>query len=117
MKSKQSFFNCSTPISVCHYSILGILPFFFVYSAAFLRIPRPIFLLFFACFGSENFLPAPNQHRSFVTCPGELGNTVHFPLLLAFSHIHSKTACRGFKSFCPCQKSQVSLLRCLTFFR
>ena len=105
MKSKQSFFNCSTPISVCHYSILGILPFFFVYSAAFLRIPRPIFLLFFACFGSENFLPAPNQHRSFVTCPGELGNTVHFPLLLAFSHIHSKTACRGFKSFCPCQKT------------
>src|SRR5699024_9231121 len=31
------------------------------------------------------------------------------------SHIHSKTACRGFKSFCPCQKSQVSLLRYLTF--
>ena len=27
----------------------------------------------------------------------------------------SKTACRGFKSFCPCQKSQVSLLRYLTF--
>ena len=31
------------------------------------------------------------------------------------SNIHSKTACRGFKSFCPCQKSQVSLLRYLTF--
>ena len=32
------------------------------------------------------------------------------------SHIHSKTACRGFESFCPCQKSQVSHLRYLTFF-
>ena len=31
-------------------------------------------------------------------------------------HIHSKTACRGFKSFCPCQKSQVSPLRYLIFF-
>ena len=45
----------------------------------------------------------------------EPDNTAHFPLSGAFSHIHSKTACRGFKSFCPCQKSQVSLLRYLTF--
>ena len=42
-------------------------------------------------------------------------STAPSPLSLAFSHIHSKTACRGFKSFCPCQKSQVSLLRYLTF--
>ena len=35
--------------------------------------------------------------------------------LLRPPHIHSKTACRGFKSFCPCQKSQVSLVRYLTF--
>ena len=32
------YFYCSTPISVCHYSILGILPFIFVYSAVSLRI-------------------------------------------------------------------------------
>ena len=38
------------------------------------------------------------------------------PLSLSCFYIHSKTGCRGFKSFCPCQKSQVSHLRYLTFF-
>ena len=61
------------------------------------------------------FPAAPNQHRSFVCFPGEPGNSGPPPLPGALPHIHSKTACRGFKSFCPCQKSQVSLLRYLTF--
>ena len=73
------------------------------------------FPLFFACFGSENFLPAPNQHRTFSYLWQELVNTGSSLLLAALPHIHSKTACRGFKSFCPCQKSQVSLVRYLTF--
>ena len=60
-------------------------------------------------------LTAPNQHRLFCDLRREPGNTAHFPLSGAFPHIHSKTACRGFKSFCPCQKSRASLLRCLTF--
>ena len=58
---------------------------------------------------------APNQHRLLATWPVERGNTGPHLLPGALSHIHSKTACRGFKSFCPCQKSQVSLLRYLTF--
>ena len=45
----------------------------------------------------------------------ERRNLVPPPLSVRCFHIHSKTACRGFKSFCPCQKSQVSLLRYLTF--
>ena len=73
------------------------------------------FPLFFACFGSDNFLPAPNQHHTFSYLRQESANTAPPPLPSAFSHIHSKTACRGFKSFCPCQKSQVSLVRYLTF--
>ena len=51
-------------------------------------------------------LEAPNQHHSFGTCSGEPGNTGLSPLPGASSHIHSKTACRGFKSFCPCQKQR-----------
>ena len=64
----------------------------------------PAFALFFACSGSENFLPAPNQHRTFSYLRQEPGNTGSSLLLAALPHIHSKTACRGFKSFCPCHK-------------
>ena len=46
---------------------------------------------------------APNQHHLFCGLRRELGNTAPPPFPGAFSHIHSKTACRGFKSFCPCQ--------------
>ena len=67
------------------------------------------------CFSSRNFLAAPNQHHLSSDLREESGNTAPSPLPAALSHIHSKTACRGFKSFCPCQKSQVSLLRYLTF--
>ena len=61
------------------------------------------------------FLTAPNQHRPLWDLRREPDDIGLFPLPGALSHIHSKTACRGFKSFCPCQKSQVSLLRYLTF--
>ena len=37
-------------------------------------------------------------------CGGNRVTPSPSPLLGALSHIHSKTACRGFKSFCPCQK-------------
>ena len=61
------------------------------------------------CKKLEKLLPeplaAPNQHHSFGTCSGEPGNTGPHPLPGTLSHIHSKTACRGFKSFCPCQKT------------
>ena len=65
----------------------------------------PAFALFFACSGSENFLPAPNQHRTFSYLRQEPGNTGSSLLLAALPHIHSKTACRGFESFCPCHKT------------
>ena len=80
-----------------------------------LRVPWPVFHPIFACFTPEIFLTAPNQHQLFSDLWWKSGNTAPPSLLAALSHIHSKTACRGFKSFCPCQKSQVSLLRCLTF--
>ncbi len=88
---------------------------FFVYSTANFKGEGDGIPAFFAYFGLQNFPAAPNQHRSFVTCFGKPGNTVPSPLPGALPHIHSKTACRGFKSFCPCQKSQVSLVRYLTF--
>ena len=53
------------------------------------------FPLFFACFGSDNFFPAPNQHRTFSYLRQEPGNTGSSLLLAALPHIHSKTACRG----------------------
>ena len=53
----------------------------------------------------KNFPAAPNQHRTFVACPREPANTGPPPLPTASSHIHSKTACRGFKSFCPCHRT------------
>ena len=46
---------------------------------------------------------APNQHRLSSAFSGEPPNTAPSPFSLACFHIHSKTACRGFKSFCPCQ--------------
>ena len=53
------------------------------------------FLPLFVCFGSDNFLPAPNQHRTFSYLRQEPGNTGSSLLLAALPHIHSKTACRG----------------------
>ena len=61
------------------------------------------------------FFTAPNQHRLFRAWLGKRRHLAPSPFPVRCSHIHSKTACRGFKSFCPCQKSQVSLLRYLTF--
>ena len=70
---------------------------------------------FFCLVCAAKFPAAPNQHRLFWDLRREPGDTGPSPFPSALSHIHSKTACRGFKSFCPCQKSQVSLLRYLTF--
>ena len=53
------------------------------------------FPLFFACFGSENFLTAPFQHHPLLDLRQEPDNTCPSPLPGAFSHIYSKTACRG----------------------
>ena len=64
----------------------------------------------------QKFFTAPNQHRLYSDLQEEPGNTAPPPFPGALPHIHSKTACRGFESFCPCQKSQVSLVRYLTFF-
>ena len=54
-------------------------------------------------FGVEN---SP-QHQTSTTLLGLVRENRPTPLLpplsAVFSHIHSKTACRGFKSFCPCQ--------------
>ena len=61
------------------------------------------------CLTCNSSSPAPNQHHSSGSCPGELGNSGPRPLSLVLSHIHSKTACRGFKSFCPCQKPAETL--------
>ena len=71
--------------------------------------------MLFARFGPLNFPAAPNQHQPFCDLREELGDTCPPSLPVRCFLIHSKTACRGFKSFCPCQKSQVSLLRYLTF--
>ena len=72
--------------------------------------------MLFARFGPLNFPAAPNQHQPFCDLREELGDTCPPSLPVRCFLIHSKTACRGFKSFCPCQKSQVSLVRYLTFF-
>ena len=75
-----------------------------------------MYLWQFDCYcDPQNFPTAPNQHHLSSDLRAEPGNTGPLSPPDAFSHIHSKTACRGFKSFCPCQKSQVSLLRYLTF--
>ena len=106
------YFYCSTSISICHYSYRDN------YVLSLFTLPQILRRLnssFFTDFGLRNFPAAPNQHRSFETCLGERRNLASPPLSTALPHIHSKTACRGFKSFCPCQKSQVSLVRYLTF--
>ena len=51
------------------------------------------------------FFTAPNQHRLFRAWLGKRRHLAPSPFPVRCSHIHSKTACRGFKSFCPCQKT------------
>ena len=80
----------------------GKLSLFFVYSTANFEVAQGGF--------PSRFLPrifpaAPNQHRLFCDLRQEPGNTGPHLLPSVFSHIHSKTACRGFKSFCPCHKT------------
>ena len=58
------------------------------------------FPLFFACFGPENYFTVPNQHHTFSDLREEPGNTGPSPLSGTFSHIHSKTACRGALATC-----------------
>ena len=53
----------------------------------------------------KNFPAAPNQHHPLSNLRREPGNTGFSLLPVVFSHIHSKTACRGFESFCPCHKT------------
>ena len=53
----------------------------------------------------QKFFTAPNQHRLYSDLQEEPGNTAPPPFPGALPHIHSKTACRGFESFCPCQKT------------
>ena len=79
----------------------GKLSLFFVYSTANFEVAQGGF--------PSRFLPrifpaAPNQHRLFCDLRQEPGNTGPHLLLVICFYIHSKTACRGFKSFCPCQK-------------
>ena len=59
---------------------------------------------FSAFWGPRKISIAPNQHHPLTDLLEKPGNTAPPLLPSAFSHIHSKTACRGFKSFCPCQK-------------
>ena len=56
-------------------------------------------------FGPDFSQVAPEQHHPFSALREYSPNTALFPLPAALSHIHSKTACRGFKSFCPCHKT------------
>ena len=60
---------------------------------------------FSAFWGPRKISIAPNQHHPLTDLLEKPGNTAPPLLPSAFSHIHSKTACRGFKSFCPCQKT------------
>ena len=87
----------------------GKLSLFFVYSTANFEVAQGGF--------PSRFLPrifpaAPNQHRLFCDLRQEPGNTAPPRSPSALSHIHSKTACRGFKSFCPCQKPAETLRFC-----
>ena len=77
-----------------------------------LRVPRPVFPTRFCLFYPEIVPAAPNQHRPLLDLRREPGNTGPPPLLVVCSHIHSKTACRGFESFCPCQKPAETLRFC-----
>ena len=63
--------------------------------------------LFFGVFWAGFF---PGQHQTSTASFRDLSRQNRpTPLLprslVRSSHIHSKTACRGFKSFCPCQKA------------
>ena len=49
----------------------------------------------FPCLTCNSSSPAPNQHHSFCDLCEESGNTGPLLLSVVFSHIHSKTACRG----------------------
>ena len=60
---------------------------------------------FSAFWGPRKISIAPNQHHPLTDLLEKPGNTAPPLLPSAFSHIHSKTACRGFKSFCPCHKT------------
>ena len=80
----------------------GKLSLFFVYSTANFEVAQGGF--------PSRFLPrifpaAPNQHRLFCDLRQEPGNTGPHLLLVICFYIHSKTACRGFKSFCPCHRT------------
>ena len=80
----------------------GKLSLFFVYSTENFEVAQGGF--------PSRFLPrifpaAPNQHRLFCDLRQEPGNTGPHLLLVICFYIYSKTACRGFKSFCPCQKT------------
>ena len=55
---------------------------------------------------------APNQHPTLAARLEKSGSTAPSPLPVRRFHIHSKTACRGFKSFCPCQKPAETLRFC-----
>ncbi len=70
--------------------------------------------MLFTRFGPLNFPAAPNQHQPFCDLREELGDTCPPSLPVRCFLIHSKTACRGFKSFCPCQKRETSV--CLSLF-
>ena len=49
-----------------------------------------------------NFPAAPNQHRPLSDLQQEPDNTAPSLFSLSCFHIHSKTACRKFESYCPC---------------
>ena len=83
----------------------------------------------FPCLTCNSSSPAPNQHHSSGSCPGELGNSGPHPLSLVLSHIHLQNRVpRGecvpvarklradrsgaeTKSFCPCQFTCPQALR------
>ena len=48
---------------------------------------------------------APYQHPTLAARLEKSGSTAPSPLPVRRFHIHSKTACRGFESFCPCHKT------------
>ena len=73
------------------------------------------FSALFRPFWLGKFSPSTKPAPPFLDLVGRTGQHRLFPASGCAPPIHSKTACRGFKSFCPCQKSQVSLLRYLTF--
>ena len=63
------------------------------------------FSCFSGCFGLDFSRAAPEQHRHLPDLREEPGNSAPSLFSLSCFHIHSKTACRGFESFCPCHKT------------